>query len=205
MNKIILIVGVFTGILMLIFNGYISYEYVEGFSNSIKEKNDKLSDIAQFNTYLSQLKDAETGQRGYVITGNKSYLEPYEQGVKYVNSLNSQAFLEKYENQLELTEEIQELKKLAHMKIEKLNSVINTYNNLGFETSQKEILNNDGKNVMDRIRLVIDRISGVKQNDIKKDDEKSIQHLKKIVSMIFVINLVYLILISICLTFFTEI
>ncbi len=190
---------------MLIFNGYISYEYVEGFSNSIKEKNDKLSDIAQFNTYLSQLKDAETGQRGYVITGNKSYLEPYEQGVKYVNSLNSQAFLEKYENQLELTEEIQELKKLAHMKIEKLNSVINTYNNLGFETSQKEILNNDGKNVMDRIRLVIDRISGVKQNDIKKDDEKSIQHLKKIVSMIFVINLVYLILISICLTFFTEI
>ena len=27
---------------------------------------------------LSQLKDAETGQRGYVITGNEQYLEPYQ-------------------------------------------------------------------------------------------------------------------------------
>ena len=27
---------------------------------------------------LSELKDAETGQRGYVITGDESYLEPYK-------------------------------------------------------------------------------------------------------------------------------
>lgn len=26
---------------------------------------------------LSQLKDAETGQRGYLLTGKESYLEPY--------------------------------------------------------------------------------------------------------------------------------
>src|SRR5712672_225135 len=27
---------------------------------------------------LSQLKDAETGQRGYIITGDESYLAPYQ-------------------------------------------------------------------------------------------------------------------------------
>src|ERR1700691_6109793 len=27
---------------------------------------------------LSELKDAETGQRGYLLTGNESYLEPWE-------------------------------------------------------------------------------------------------------------------------------
>ena len=27
---------------------------------------------------MSSLKDAETGQRGYIITGNESYLEPYQ-------------------------------------------------------------------------------------------------------------------------------
>ena len=30
---------------------------------------------------LSQLKDAETGQRGYIITGVDSYLEPYQSAV----------------------------------------------------------------------------------------------------------------------------
>ena len=29
---------------------------------------------------LSQLKDAETGQRGYVITGDEAFLEPYQTG-----------------------------------------------------------------------------------------------------------------------------
>ncbi len=29
-------------------------------------------------TLLSQLKDAETGQRGFLLTGNPAYLEPYD-------------------------------------------------------------------------------------------------------------------------------
>src|SRR5206468_2837873 len=29
-------------------------------------------------TLLSALKDAETGQRGYLLTGEKKYLEPYD-------------------------------------------------------------------------------------------------------------------------------
>jgi signal transduction histidine kinase/CheY-like chemotaxis protein len=32
----------------------------------------------QFETVLSTLKDAETGQRGYLLTGKDAYLEPYE-------------------------------------------------------------------------------------------------------------------------------
>src|ERR1700724_2860428 len=33
--------------------------------------------IAQSEQLLSTLKDAETGQRGFVITGDEKYLEPY--------------------------------------------------------------------------------------------------------------------------------
>ncbi len=36
---------------------------------------------AELAELLSQLKDAETGQRGYVITGEESYLDPYKSGV----------------------------------------------------------------------------------------------------------------------------
>src|ERR1700730_18004448 len=37
-----------------------------------------LEDVAEV---LSLLKDAETGQRGYVITGDDTFLEPYQAGV----------------------------------------------------------------------------------------------------------------------------
>src|SRR5580693_1186687 len=33
---------------------------------------------AELADLLSELKDAETGQRGYIITGDESYLEPYK-------------------------------------------------------------------------------------------------------------------------------
>ena len=33
---------------------------------------------------MSDLKDAETGQRGFVITGNEDYLEPYRQAATRV-------------------------------------------------------------------------------------------------------------------------
>ena len=35
---------------------------------------------------LSELKDAETGQRGYVITGDESYLEPYKSALTAIKS-----------------------------------------------------------------------------------------------------------------------
>ncbi len=37
--------------------------------------------LAQLERVVSTLKDAETGQRGYLLTGERVYLEPYEQAV----------------------------------------------------------------------------------------------------------------------------
>jgi CHASE3 domain sensor protein len=42
------------------------------------------SSQARLNTLessLSTLKDAETGQRGYLITGDETYLQPYNEGI----------------------------------------------------------------------------------------------------------------------------
>src|SRR5215210_4264792 len=38
--------------------------------------------IAQLEAILSTVKDAETGQRGYLITGELAYLEPYQSAVR---------------------------------------------------------------------------------------------------------------------------
>ena len=41
---------------------------------------------AELADLLSHLKDAETGQRGYIITGEESYLDPYKSGLAGVKT-----------------------------------------------------------------------------------------------------------------------
>jgi CHASE3 domain sensor protein len=38
--------------------------------------------IARIEQLESVMKDAETGQRGFIITGNESYLEPFDEATK---------------------------------------------------------------------------------------------------------------------------
>ena len=42
------------------------------------------------NDFLGAMVDAETGQRGFILTGNHTYLEPFDRG-----SLMSQSLMEK--------------------------------------------------------------------------------------------------------------
>lgn len=39
------------------------------------------------NTLLQSMLDAETGQRGYLLTGNETYLEPYDKAVVTVQEI----------------------------------------------------------------------------------------------------------------------
>jgi CheY-like chemotaxis protein/CHASE3 domain sensor protein len=55
----------------------LSYQSLQANVSSSKSLAQTIEVLAQLNSVLSTLKDAETGQRGYLLTGNESYLEPY--------------------------------------------------------------------------------------------------------------------------------
>lgn len=75
-------IGFIIAIIILSLLGFLSYNL---FQNHVKNENrtKHTNLVIQTNMeVLSNLKDAETGQRGYIITGNKSYLEPYHNSLK---------------------------------------------------------------------------------------------------------------------------
>ena len=54
-----------------------SLKIYQHIATSYSEQRQTLLVIDTFEDFLSALKDAETGERGFVITGNEAFLQPY--------------------------------------------------------------------------------------------------------------------------------
>ncbi|GEN81415.1 methyl-accepting chemotaxis protein [Actinotalea fermentans] len=110
----------------------------------------------------SALKDAETGQRGYLITGVRSYLEPYTaaqaalaEAVASVRELT----IDNAEQQARLDA----LEPLVQAKFAEMQETIDVRDQDGFEAAQEIVLTDQGKAVMDQIRGIIDEIVGAER------------------------------------------
>jgi methyl-accepting chemotaxis protein len=103
---------------------------------------------------LSTLKDAESGQRGFVITGDEAFLEPYvaAQGsskgtFERVRSLTA--------DNPDQQRRIQTLGPLIDAKMDELAETINMRRTVGFEATQKVVASGRGKKYMDQMRQLL--------------------------------------------------
>jgi methyl-accepting chemotaxis protein len=113
--------------------------------------------LAAAGQILLLLEDAETGQRGFLVTGEQRYLEPYNNAVTGLTTAIS--------NIRELTSDnprqqrrIAELERLSDTKLSELKETIDARTQAGFEAAQKAMLTDRGKRAMDAIRAKLDDI-----------------------------------------------
>lgn len=102
------------------------------------------------------LVDAETGERGYLLTGRADYLEPYDRAVGRLEPA-----LAELRQSFDLTErdraDYQELARLAQLKVGELAHSIDAYKSSGLPAALAIVLNDSGKNTMDAIRDIVRR------------------------------------------------
>ncbi len=103
---------------------------------------------------LSVLKDAETGQRGYILTGEDRYLEPYETATaavqKTLDSLSSLMADDPGEEG-----NVRRVRSLTEAKIAELRETIQLRRQGGLTLALPVILTNRGEQIMDEIRAVV--------------------------------------------------
>ncbi len=103
---------------------------------------------------LSHLKDAETGQRGYLITGEDSYLEPFN--ISLSNIDKELSFLKELTSDNPVQQnKFPSLEILISSKISELNKTINLRRKSGFKAAQEVVLTHQGKLEMDEIRKIL--------------------------------------------------
>lgn len=114
--------------------------------------------------------DGETGQRGYIITRNNSYLEPYYSSKKEINIL-----LEQYKNNIsgspEKLNEYSLLERLINKKLYELNFTVELKEKRLDDSVIARINSDLGKVYMDSIRSVMKDLL-TKENLILKNNEE---------------------------------
>ncbi|HEX4112197.1 MAG TPA: CHASE3 domain-containing protein [Stellaceae bacterium] len=107
-----------------------------------------------FADLVSDMKDAETGQRGFVITGDPAYLEPYQASLGSIAKRLDALRTETADNPGQ-QQHLVALGPLVDRKLAELKTVIDVRRTAGFEAAAKEVGNNVGKDLMDRIRAAV--------------------------------------------------
>jgi CHASE3 domain sensor protein len=116
---------------------------------------------------LSELKDAETGQRGFVITGEDSYLAPYQAALGDIRAT--------FDNLRELTADdpnqqrrLAALAPLIDAKLAELKATIDLRRSGGFAAAAAVVENDTGKVFMDKIRALITDADGEESDLLAK-------------------------------------
>jgi CheY-like chemotaxis protein len=133
--------------------GWLSYLNMTAMKQSIGLENQTYVVIHQFDTLLSAVADAETGQRGFIITGEDKYLEPYNSALGTISDrLASLRSLVK--NPLQ-QKRLASIEPLIEKKLILLKDTIEARRSKGFQAASQLIMLDIGKNTMDDIRKLV--------------------------------------------------
>src|SRR6476646_7043102 len=112
--------------------------------------------ITRLEQLESVLKDAETGQRGFIITGDESYLRPFKQATERLPADLEK--LRKHPSVVITPEEVAKVTALIQQKMAELNSTIEVRRSRGFDATLPLIRAGSGKQLMDELRSEVSQL-----------------------------------------------
>ena len=108
----------------------------------------------EFSSLLSLMKDAETGQRGYVITGEESYLAPYQAAVASIGAALEEVRKLTSDNPSQ-QRRLAAIVAPVNAKLAELKQTIELRRTQGFDAALKVVQSNAGKESMDQVRALV--------------------------------------------------
>ncbi|MGH7367438.1 MAG: CHASE3 domain-containing protein [Candidatus Rokuibacteriota bacterium] len=147
----------------LLIDGALTVHNIREVANGVRWVSHTHEVLAKLEEVLSTLKDAENGQRGYLLTGERPYLEPYEQAVARVQTQLVQLRQLTLDNPVQTAHALQ-LGQLAAERLGLLRQGLDRFRAesdrvRALRMSGQYLLEGEGKRAMDLIR---DEVYGMK-------------------------------------------
>jgi CHASE3 domain sensor protein len=115
---------------------------------------------------MSLIQDAETGQRGYLLTHDQSYLVPYTQAVARFDQLFSE-FRGTVADSPDLRPATEQLSSLLRLKLAELKMTVDLARNGQFASAMSTVNGDTGKDLMNQARVIFAELLERSDNDLK--------------------------------------
>ena len=146
-----LLFGLAAVVLFFVFSGVLAYWNTRTLSRNAQRIAHTHEVMSALEDVMSLMKDAETGQRGFLITGDPRYLEPHTLAVVRVKDRLNE--IERLTSESpEEQSRIPLIRDLVAAKLQELEETITLRRNVGFDAAQKVVVSDRGKATMDEIR-----------------------------------------------------
>ncbi|UQA60745.1 CHASE3 domain-containing protein [Polyangium aurulentum] len=124
-------------------------------------------DLVELAGFLSALDEVETGQRGFVITGEDEFLAPYRAG-KAVAAEKVGKLRSLHQDDPAQKARLDELEPLVAERLREIDRVLETRRQAGFEAAQQLVREGRKRGAMDRIRTLVGDLKAHAQADIDR-------------------------------------
>ena len=182
---------------ILLFVGWQSYRNTARFAEAAEWRKHTYEVLRNLDETVARLVDAETGQRGYLLTGEDSYLEPYRAAIKNIDQTigDLKSLTSDNPNQ---QKRIQILEPLVEKKLEELQRTIDLRKNEGLAAANRVVLEGSGKQAMDQIRAVIAEMANEEVDLLKLRTQRANESVARSVRTILTGTLLSISLLMLC-------
>ena len=139
---------------ILVFAGWESYRSMVKVSTAADERKNSYEVLATLDELVARIVDAETAERGYVVTGDESYLQPHRDAIKHLDEVLAR-LKGRTASQASQQKRIEELEPLIEKKLARIQEIISLRQEKGLAAATQLVIEGGGKLWMDEIRAVL--------------------------------------------------
>ncbi len=154
--------GVALGLAIFSIIGLIAYRGTHQLVKSAREETHTHQVLSELGEILSLTKDAETGQRGYILTGESRYLEPYQTAIKKIEQKTKDVRELTIDNS-DQQRNLDRLEPVIRDRLAVLKEVLDLRQAEGLEAAVALIRKDRGRQLMDEIRRNIGQMESKEQ------------------------------------------
>lgn len=148
------VMGFAAALLMLCLVSIISIRSTRALVSQNQLEGDAFDELLHMTDLVSRLKDAETGQRGYLLTGEERYLQPYRDALAGLDA-DLKSLRQSGSNNPELRERLNRIEPLIRQKLAELEQTITLRREGGYDAAIAVVKTDKGRQLMDDIRNVL--------------------------------------------------
>jgi methyl-accepting chemotaxis protein len=127
--------------------------------------------IGALDRLLSEAKDAETGQRGFVLTGDEAYLEPYNTATRTLDNTLGELRTLTVDNPAQ-QRRLDALAPVLKAKLDGMQRAIDQRRSAGLEAARAVVMTGTGKEAMDNIRGLLKEMAATEQDLLQQREDR---------------------------------